>query len=396
MKRSCKRIDITDPKTVRPWVIDCVFRHWRRHDFRRLILRGGVTAQQYTYALRTNDRSSILPAIDWISEEACRIVRERDFDLPPVVIRDRRDHTTGKERQIGLESPMQQVLDYIAVHSCSEIWRRRIAPNQMSSIPGRGQILGVRMLRRFVRRDNRALAYARRHGLRYSRKARWRVKLDIRKCFPSSRMETFMRLFVRDCANRDIIWLWGALLRSHRVQGYKGFMIGSLVSQWAAQYLISFIWHHATAIRYRGRKAVGYMMMFMDDIALLGASRAAIRHAVTSIASYAERTLRYDVKGNWHVERMDRASLDMMGYVIHPSGKVTMRDRNYIHSRRLMLRIRRRGLPSYRQAVRLLCYKGFYRYSDSGRRASAALHCHEIFRLASVTVSAHDRRRHAA
>lgn len=61
-----------------------------------------------------------------------------------------------------------------------------------------------------------------------------------------------------------------------------------------------------------------------------------------------------------------------------------------------MLRIRRRGLPSYRQAVRLLCYKGFYRYSDSEGRAARSLHFTGLFGLAAKVASIHDRRRNAA
>lgn len=392
MKRSCKHVDVTNPDTVLPWVADCVLRHYRRHDFRRLILRHGVSHENYCKATREHNRSYIVPCLRSIAEEACRIIRERDFnEIPEVRIGIKHDHTTGKERQIGCESPMQQVLDYIAVYSCDEIWKRRMALQQMSSIPGRGQVLGIRMIRSFIRRDNRALEYAMSHGLRYTRKSKWHVHLDIFKCFPKSKAEIFIRLFSLDCANRDIVWLWAVILFSHRVQGYRGFMIGALTSQWAAQYLISFIYHYAMSLRYRSRKAVTFGMLFMDDILFFSSSRSALKSAVKAVIKFAKSKLGYEIKGTWHIECIDRAPVDMMGFVVHANGKVTMRARNFIHARRLILRAERSGYLTYRQAVRLLCYKGFYKFSDS-RKAEQDLKLNKWFGLAQSIVSRHDRR----
>ena len=39
MKRKCKRIDITDFDTIRPWVDECIRRHKKRYDFRDLLIR---------------------------------------------------------------------------------------------------------------------------------------------------------------------------------------------------------------------------------------------------------------------------------------------------------------------------------------------------------------------
>lgn len=395
MKRSCKHIDITNPETVRPWVYDCLSRHWRRHDFRRLLIAHGISHDMYVKAVKTNDKGIVMGVLDSICLEACRIIKERDFDLPRISIRIRRDHTTGKERQIGRECPMQQILDYIAVRSCQEIWDRRMSTHQMSSIPGRGQILGMQMLKRFVKRDNRAMAYSRSHSIRYGPKSRWKAKLDIEKCFPSSKAETFISLLRRDCANDDIVWLWMRILMSHRVDGYRGFMIGALSSQWASQYLISFIFRYAMGLRFRGRKAVSQMVLFMDDMVLYGSSRSRLKRAVKSVIVFARTRLGYSIKKNWHITDMDDCPLDMMGFVLHRDGKVTIRARNYIHSRRIALRAERSGWLSYRQAVRLLSYKGFYKYSDT-RRAAQVLRLDHWFSLGQRVIGRHDRRVYAA
>lgn len=52
-----------------------------------------------------------------------------------------------------------------------------------------------------------------------------------------------------------------------------------------------------------------------------------------------------------------------MSYLNGNNG-LTMRGRNYIKSRRLILRLQRRGWLTFEQARRLVSFKGFYKFSD--------------------------------
>ena len=57
MKRSCKDVDLRDPATVQPWVEECVTRHRRRHDFRRLLARSGSLRGAELDAAQAGDRA---------------------------------------------------------------------------------------------------------------------------------------------------------------------------------------------------------------------------------------------------------------------------------------------------------------------------------------------------
>lgn len=70
------------------------------------------------------------------------------------------------------------------------------------------------------------------------------------------------------------------------------------------------------------------------------------------------------IKQTFAIYSVDRVSIDMMGFVVHANGKVTMRGRNYIKSRRLILRLQRRGMLTFEQSRRLVSFKGFYKFSD--------------------------------
>lgn len=388
MKRKCKHINIEDPEVVKPWVTECILRHKKRYDFKKLLIHFGVKKTDYFAALDSHDYSVFEPAIDRISRDACRRIKQRDLDLPPVRIEQKRDHTTGKLRLIGCESPMQQIFDYIAVFSCEDIWKSRLVPQQASSLPGRGQVYGMRIIRKYVRADNRAIRYARKHGIRYTSKCRYVTKTDVMLCYPSADMDVFMRLFEHDCGNRTIIWLWRSLLMTHKVNGYTGFMIGALVSQWACQFMLSFIYRKAMSIKYvkhgKEYKAINSMLVFMDDMGMFASNRRQLLKAIRIIEAYAKDTLHFTFKPNYAIHTFRQ--IDMMGYVVYRKGTVGMRARNYVKSRRLRLRYERRHYLTFRQAKRLVSYKGFYKYSDYNKGRMT-----EVFRFAQKVISKEEK-----
>lgn len=396
MKKKCKNIDIKDWKSVRPWVEDCILRHKRRHDFRKLLIRHGLSKQEYSYAMDTCDYSVLQSAITAIAKEACRHIKARELNLPPVHIREKMDTTTGKIRMIGKESAMQQVYDHIAVGAAKDIWESRMVAQQMSSIPKRGQVKGMKLIRKYVQDDNRAARYAKRHGIRYTRKCKHHVKLDVHLCYPNADMDIFMELFKHDCGNKDLIWLWETLLKSHKVDGYTGFMIGALPSQWAAQFMLSFIYRKAMGLSFtrRGKryKKVSHMVMFMDDMQLFGSNRKQLLSAVRELISYAKDTLGFEIKENFAIHDIDGTPVDMMGFVIYANGKVEMRGRNFIKSRRMILRYHRNGSLVYSQAQRLNSYKGFYKYSDC-RKLKEELSIEEAFAYCSKLISCYDKKK---
>lgn len=382
MKKRCKNINITDAKTVRPWVEECIMRHKRRRDFKRLLIRYGLSDDLYRAALESQKYTSWDTTIQAIAREAANRIKNKDLALPLVKMREREDRTTGKIRLIGKESPFQQIFDYIAVRAAKEIFDARLVMQQCSSVPGRGQVYGMRMIRKHVKNDNRCIRWAEKHKKKYTSKCKYFVKLDIRKCYPNSDANIFLQLFARDCGNADLLWLWKTLLYSHRIDGYTGFMIGSLVSQWAAQYMISYIYRYAMGLagvrRGKRTKWVSHMVCFMDDMLLFSSNRKNLLRAVRRIISYAKTKLHYTIKQSFAIQRLIDVGSDMMGYIVYRSGKVAMRGRNFIKSRRLALRYAAHGRLTVSQARRIVSYKGFYKHSDC-TRAMRKYHMRRVF-----------------
>lgn len=397
MKRSCKNIDITDWRTDYPWVLDCIQRHYKRHDFRDLVCSvGGMSRNEYYAAKEAHDKKAFEKPAENVAREAAKRIRDRSLRLRPVTIRERVDKSSGKVRLIGNESAMQQIFDYIANGSAGEVWNRRLVPQQASSVKGRGQKYGMKMLQRWVLEDVRAEKWARSHGKRYYRKCRCYVKLDSTKCYQSLRMEVFLNKFRRDCGNEAIIWLWQQLLASHRVGEYEGFMIGALPSQWGCQYIMSFIYRYAMDLHKERRgksvKLVTKSLFYMDDVFLAGSSRRDLKIAVGKVIKYAREEFGLEIKANWHIHDLEETPIDMMGYVVHADGSVTIRPRVFLRARRMALRSNRNGGKlEYKQAQRTSSYKGFFGNSNS-RRITKNLNMNLVFRNAAKTVSDYERR----
>ena len=407
MKRYCKHIDITDWRTVLPWVTECVLRHKKRYDFRSLVCYSvGRSRKSLSAELESGDNSVFLKASEIIAKDAVERIKNRELNLKPVTYKEREDNSSRKIRLIGNESAMQQVFDYIAVRSCEEIWSKRLVKQQIAGLKNRGAIYGTRMIQGWIDKDNKAISWAKRHNARYSSKCKYFVKADVKQCYPSLRTENFMRYFRKDCANETILWLWEILLNSHSVGNYNGFMIGALSSQWACQYMMSFIYRHVLELHSTRRNKciswVSHVAIQMDDILLLSSSKKSLKKAMFDIIHFAKEKLGLHLKLTWQIQKLETTPIDIVGYKLYRDGGVSVRSRIFLRARRCVLRVSRRFKMSVSQARRLTSYKGFFvdngkhrisrkgKHSDS-RRVFKKYKFYRFFSIAEHITSRFDR-----
>lgn len=125
---------------------------------------------------------------------------------------------------------------------------------------------------------------------------------------------------------------------------------------------------------------------------LLGGATALAFLTVDSLVKYADDVLGLTIKPNWHIKKLADCGIDMMGYVVHADGKITIRARNFIHARRLVLRYRRTGVLSCKQAKRLVSYKGFFKYSNC-RKVSQQMKLPIVFHKAQSIIGQIERKK---
>lgn len=373
MKTFCKNIDITDKYYIRQFVEDCIYRHYKRHDFRKFLYKFGLSKEKYDEFCKTHNKNILVATIIKITRYVSNILKREDLsDITPVKIKTKYDKTCNKTREIGCECPLQQILDFIAVGSCKELFDKRIVPQQCASIEGRGQLYGVKMIKKWVKKDNCAINYSKIHGYHYHPSMKYFVKLDIEKCFPSMRLEYFMKYFGKDCKNKKILWLWESLLSLHIIDNkHKGFIIGSLISQWATQYVISFIYRFAMSLHKSGKnnykKKISHMLIFMDDILITGSNRKELLSAVQRIQMFSNNNFGLNIKNSYHIKELIKTTgIDMMGYVVYRTGKIAIRSRNFIKMTRVWLRwLNGKKHFNLFNAKRITSFYGYFKHTDN-------------------------------
>lgn len=364
MKTYCKQVDITDPDTIEPWVYPCITDPKKRNrpGFKRLSSRYG--------------------GAHGIAVEITERIKRRDLDLPPIQYRNRIDKSSGKERRLGVESAMQQCMNYVAVYALMPMLKAKVGVFQCASIPERGQIYGKKVLEKWIRKDPKGTKY-------YD-------KMDVRHCFESISCRTVRKLLERDIRkNPTLVWFVCALISTYE----SGLSIGSFLSQWLCNYVMSYAYHYASEQMCKVRRGkqqhlITHILMFMDDVIIFSASKRDIKLAAKQFEEYLFTQLGLCIKPNHHIKLTAKEPPDMMGFVVSKEC-TTIRARTFVRARRALIRAWRRlqaGLYIYLQnARRIVSYKGYFVHTNS-QRIAAKLHLKEVFKAATKTISINSKR----
>lgn len=354
MKTYCKRVDVTDPATIEPWVAKCFKNKLNRGDFQELLLKYGDYAG--------------------IALEITNRIKARDLRLRPILFFERLDGMSGKVRTLGMEEPLQQCMDYVAVHALMPLFNAKIGPYQCASIPGRGQVYGKKALEKWTRKDPEHTKYY--------------EKADIRHCYGNITHEVVEKHLCRDVKNDTLIWLVMALVGTYQ----QGLSIGSYLSQYLCNYLLSYAYHFLTSLHKERRgkriRLCYHILFYMDDIYISGNDKRNIKSAMRQLEVYLQKEFGLTLKPGHSLKETAREPVDMMGFVVSYD-RTTIRARIFIRARRALLRawrILQQGFYiSLHAARRIISYRGFFLNTNS-ISVRARLHLHEITQAAIGTI----------
>lgn len=387
MKTYCKDADPTNVSFIEPAVWDA-FRHkWKRFDYGSFLAAyGGMTYEEaHTHALN-HEYEAFSGAIRAICEEISSRIKARSLDLGPVRYEWRVDGSSGKRREIGIETVMHQIMEHVAVHCLKPLFKARIEDCEYASIKGRGQERGAKRIASWVIQDNKNAWYAAEHGFSYSRSTEFYVQGDIRKCYPSMKIPMIMGLLRHDIGKNEVLlWFVEELLKMHT----KGLIIGSLLSQFLCNYITSFAIREVFAwkkIR-RGKsfQLIHHQLWYMDDFILTGPDRRNVKMAYNKLTGFLLRRFGLELKPAY-VRRWTDSPPDIMGYVIHADGTITIRDHIFIRAKRAFTRAAGKTVLAIPQARSIISYKGRFVNSDC-TGARKRLRVDEVAKIAQKLIS---------
>lgn len=281
---------------------------------------------------------------DALIDELAREIEGRCLALRPIRRYEHTEPTNGKVRVIGVESVKQQVIDYAIVLALGPLLKARVGHWQVAGVPGKGQVAARDAMRRWVREGG------------------YHVKLDIRRCYPSISHDVARRVVRRHVRSPDVLYCVDAVLATYG----EGLEIGSYLSLWMANLVVSFGYHHLEGLgkRRRGRwvPLITHQLWHMDDGLIMARDKRDLKMAVRSLARYMRDEFGLTFKP-WKVARTsDAEPLDMGGFVVR-EGRCTLRAGIFLRARRAFARFSRRH--TLRLAYRVVSYWGWLTNADS-------------------------------
>ena len=271
-----------------------------------------------------------------------------------------------KPYMIGYDEPQKEEGDKPKHHD------GYLIKHTIASIEGRGIEFGRKCLRYWARTGGSSVKYV--------------VKWDLKKYYDSVDNVALLRWLKRRIKDKRIIKLWWVFLYRMR----QGLVIGSPLSQWAANIVFGPIGHWIKA-----HKDVSHHLQYMDDgVAFFSSKRKAERFVKELESQCSERglTVKQAGNGSLRIWRWKDAPVDMLGYKTYRTGFQEMRGKIYLSITRQLARIEKKGCPSRRQARSVLSRKGMVQHSDCTILYSRMVSDIHRYRMKEIAYENHIKR----
>ncbi len=257
-----------------------------------------------------------------------RELREKTYRPGPYITFKVRE---GKERLISAAPFRDRVVHHALCAAIGPVFERGFIFDLYSNRKGKGTHRAVRRFRDLARR------------------ARYVLKCDIRKYFPSIDHEVLLAIVARKIADEDVLWLTRAIVSASNpqepvlawfpgddlfapIERRRGLPIGNLTSQLFANVYLDPLDHFVT----ERLRPTGYLR-YVDDFLLLANDPAELREARAAIAGFLGRYRLRLHPGKAEVARV-ADGVDLLGYRVLPM-HVRVRKANVHRAKRRLVRL---------------------------------------------------------
>lgn len=318
--------------------------------------------------------------IDGIRQE----ILSKKYVVKPIRYRKQVDKCNGKVRNIGIQDVKQQIFDYIAVYAMEELFRKKLGFYQCGALKNKGNEFGSKAIKKWL--NNRNMRYA------------WQA--DIRHYYetiPKSKLKKFL---ARDVDNPDILHLVFFLIDTFD----GGLSIGSYLSQYLANYYMSYVYHYASEQvikirRHRNgsvskRNIVSHVLLQMDDILIISKSLKDLKMAIRKISKYIRNDLLLEIKTPSKIIDLRGEYIDILGRKISRKS-LTVRSSNFIRFRRTAIKVkafmRKTGSIPVSLAKSYIGRYGAIKHSNT-KYFQKKYHVQENLNICKNIVSTYERR----
>ena len=239
-----------------------------------------------------------------------------------------------------------RILHHAIMNILEPIWVGIFTTDTYSCIKGRG-IHGVMRGVKRAMKDNE--------------NARYCLKLDIRKFYPSIDHDILKTIIRRKIKCKDTLQLLDTIIDSA-----EGVPIGNYLSQYLANLFLTYFDHWIKEV-----KRVKYYFRYADDMVFLSASKEELHSLLADIKEYLA-TLNLFLKGNEQVypiayNREDRhgRGLDFVGFVFYRNQTLIRKGIKKSYCRKVARLNRRNDLDAKSYKQEICSWLGWAKYSNS-------------------------------
>lgn len=149
-----------------------------------------------------------------------------------------------------------------------------------------------------------AASYALREALKDVSGTTYRLKLDVRKFYPSIDHGILKDQLGRLFKDPDLLWLIHEIIDSA-----EGLPIGNLLSQYFSNFYLTPLDRFI-----KQELKVKYYFRYMDDIVIPHSNKPYLHSILSEIRNYLKHNLNLQVKGNYSITPVDISGIDFVGY----------------------------------------------------------------------------------
>lgn len=199
----------------------------------------------------------------------------------------------GKERDLyKLPYYPHRVVQWAIMNVVMGDFMRNFTTDTYASIKGRGIHLAVKKMKRALGQNRQETQYC--------------LKLDIKKFYPNINNNILYSKIESKYKDKEFLSLMRTIIFS---MGEKGIPIGSLLSQYLANFYLSSFDHYC-----KEQLKLKFYFRYMDDICVLHHNKAYLHKLKREFDKLLSEEYDLKIKENWQIFPVDSRGIDFVGY----------------------------------------------------------------------------------
>lgn len=232
--------------------------------------------------IKRNPSRTLIPLYKKVLNGTYKVGKYKIFDL----------WSGEKWRTVYKLSMKDRIVQHAIMNIIEPIFRESFIPNTFQSIKGRGIHLCLKRVKDAIKDTKRTKYY---------------VKLDIKKCYPSLDKEILKTKLHKKFPDKKLYNLLCVIIDSCE----KGVPIGNYTSQYFNNFYFNDFDHWIKEV-----KRVKYYFRYCDDLVIFGETVEELKNLVNDIFVEINK-LNVELKPNIQIRELDKFPLNFVGYIIN-------------------------------------------------------------------------------